>query len=148
MSDEPDIQSLDAPGVVKAAAALLGVAGLFTALAAVQLEISVMFYEPLAQWSERALLVMGAASLGLATQVTRMRMPRTLAATVLAVVMAPATTAWLVYCVTSALFSLMQLGSVAASWGAALLLPFAIPATKRAADMRKKLADAGMDLGF
>lgn len=148
--DETDVQSLDASGLVKAAAAAEGLSGLFTGLGAVQLMISGEFVGDYrwAQYVVWTLGVLGLASLALAAQVMRMRMPRTIAAMTVALVLAPGVTAWFVFCVANSIFSFMQLVSLLASWVAALLLPFTLPATKRATEMRKRLSDAGLDLGF
>jgi hypothetical protein len=148
--EETDVQSLDASLLVKAAAATEALSGLFTGLGAVQLMISGDFVGDYrwAQYVVWTLGVLGLASLVLAAQVMRMRMPRTIVATCVALLLAPAVSAWFAFCVSHSIFSLMQLVSVVASWLAALLLPFALPATKRAGEMRKRLADAGLDLGF
>jgi hypothetical protein len=148
--EDTDVQSLDAGALVKSAAAAQAVSGLFTGLGALQLMISGEFVGDYrwAQYVVWALGALGLASLGLATQVMRMRLPRTILACLVAFVVAPGVTAWFVFCLTNSIFSFMQMVSLAASWAAVILLPIALPATKRASEMRKRLADAGLDLGF
>ena len=148
--EDTDVQSLDASTLVKAAAAMQALSGLFTGLGAVQLLISGQFVGDL-RWAQYVVWALGAlalASMALAAQVMRMRMPRTIVATIVAVVLAPGVTAWFAFCVSHSIFSLMQMVSLIASWLAAILLPFTLPATKRATEMRKRLSDAGLDLGF
>jgi hypothetical protein len=148
--EETDVQSLDASALVKAAAAAQGLSGLFTGLGAVQLMISGQFVGDY-RWAQYVVWTLGAvglASLALAAQVMRMRMPRTIVATIVALVLAPSVTAWLAFCVSNEIYSLMQMVSLAASWASAILLPLTLPATKRASEMRKRLSDAGLDLGF
>lgn len=148
--EDTDVQSLDASVLVKIAAAAQGLSGLFTGLGAVQLLISGEFAGDY-RWAQYVVWTLGAlglASLALAAQVMRMRMPRTIVATIVAVLLAPSVTAWFAFCVAHSIFSLMQMVSLLASWSAAILLPFALPATKRASEMRKRLSDAGLDLGF
>ncbi len=148
--EDTDVQSLDASAIVKAAAAVEALSGLFTGLGALQLMISGQFVGELrwAQYAVWALGLAGLASLVLASQVMRMRMGRTLVAMLTALALAPAVMAWFAFCVAHEIFSFMQMISVLASWAAALALPFTLPATKRASEMRKRLSDAGLDLGF
>ena len=150
LRDETDVQSLDATALVKAGAAAQALSGLFTGLGAVQLMISGQFVGELrwAQYAVWTLGVVGLLLLGLAAQLMRMRLPRSVAATAVAFLVAPSVTAWFAFCVAHGIFSFMQMVSLAASWAAALVLPFTLPAAKRATEMRKRLSDAGLDLGF
>ena len=148
--EDTDVHSLDASALVKAAAAAEALSGLFTGLGAVQLLISGEFEGDYrwAQYVVWALGMAGLASVVLAAQVMRMRLARTVTATTVAVLLAPAASVWFAFCVMNSIFSLMQLISLIASWAAAVLLPFALPATQRASVLRKRLSDAGLDLGF
>src|SRR5690349_18923506 len=99
--DDDEVQSLDASALVKAAAAAEGLSGLFTGLGAVQLMISGEFVGDY-RWAQYVVWALGLASLaslGLAAQVLRMRLPRTIVATIVAAVLAPAVTAWFAFCV-------------------------------------------------
>lgn len=148
--EDTDVQSLDASPLVKAAAVTQALSGFFTGLGALQLMLSGEFVgsDRWAQYVVWALGAFGLASLVLAAQVMRMRTERTVLAILTAALLAPGVTAWFAFCALHGIFSLMQMMSLVASWTAALVLPFALPATRRAAAMRKRLADAGLDLGF
>jgi hypothetical protein len=147
--DDSDLAALGATWMVKAAAIVHAVSGLFTVLGVVQLAGLVFFgeYEPLnaAKWGLAAL---GALAIVLATRLVKMRMRWTIAATLLALVLAPLATAWLVLCVSVGAYSLMQSAAAGASWLAVVLLPLAIPDTRRASSARTRLAASGLDIGL
>jgi uncharacterized membrane protein HdeD (DUF308 family) len=148
--DEVGLQSLDAPFVVRAAAAVQAVCGLYLLLSAVQLLTSIRFYGELVlvQYANWAFLVLGVAQVFVAAQTVRLRPPYGWVGTVLSGVVALAVTLWVGANVVFMIFSCMQVGTLVFAWAAAILSPFTIGPIARAAAVRRQLEDQGMDLGL
>lgn len=147
---EASVQSLDAPFVVRAAAAFQAVCGLYLALSAVQLLTSVRFYGEVVviQYANWAFLVLGAVQVFVAAQTVRVRAPYGWVGTVLCFIVALLVSAWVAANVYFTIFSCIQLGTLVFAWIAAILSPFTIGPIRRAAVVRKQLEDQGMDLGL
>ncbi|GAB4213233.1 MAG: hypothetical protein OHK0013_36930 [Sandaracinaceae bacterium] len=147
---EADLQSLDAPFVVRAAAAVQAVCGLYLLLSAVQLLTSIRFHGELViiQYANWAFLALGVAQVFVAAQTIRVRPPYGWIGTALSALVALAVTLWIAANVYFMIFSCMQLGTLVFAWGAAVLSPFTIAPIARAASVRKQLEDQGMDLGL
>jgi hypothetical protein len=148
--DEAGLQSLDAPFVVRAAAAVQAVCGLYLLLSAVQLLTSIRFYGEVViiQYANWAFLALGVAQVFVAAQTVRVRPPYGWVGTVLSGLVALAVTLWVGANVYFTIFSCMQVGTLAFAWTAAILSPFTIGPIARAASVRKQLEDQGMDLGL
>jgi hypothetical protein len=151
MADEDvgDISLLGTTWLVKAAATVQGVSGLFVVLGVLQLAGSVFFggYEPLnvGKW---ALAALGAIAIVVGARLTKMRVGATVAAIVVALVLAPLAVAWLALCVSAGVYSLMHSAAAGVSCLAAVLVPLTIRDVRRAAAVRAKLAASGLDLGL
>jgi len=148
--EDANVQSLDAPMVVRAAAAFQAVCGLYLLLSAAQLLLSIQFYGELVviQYANWTFLVLGVAQIFVAAQMVRVRAPYGWVGTVLGAVVALGVTAWIAANVYFTIFSCMQLGTLVFAWVAAILAPFTIQPIARAAAVRKQLEDQGMDLGL
>ena len=149
IQDDNDIAALGATGLVKAAALVQAVSGLFTLLGVVQLAGATFFgaYAPLTQ-GKWALGALGLLAMVLGARLVKMRMQRTAAAALLAIVLAPLATGWLLLCASAGALSLMQSAAAGASWLALLLVLLSIPDTRRADAARARLAASGMDIGM
>ena len=142
--------ALNAPFVVRAAAAVQAVGGVYLLLSAVQLLTSIVFYGDAApmQYANWVLGALGAIQAYLAIRVYRMQIPMVIASAVLAGVLCISVIAWVVLCIRFEIYSCMQLGSVLLEVTTVALLPFAIGPSQRASKARKALEDAGLDLGI
>ena len=150
---EPDlsnVQALNAPFLVRVAAAFQLVSGLYLALSAVQLLLSVRFFGELVlvQYANWAFVPLGVLQVVSAAQVVRVRAPWGVRGTALSVSIALMVTAWVVANVVFTIFSCMQLGTLVFAWIAAALAPFTIRPIAAAARARKALEDQGLDLGL
>jgi hypothetical protein len=152
MSDKEDanVTALNAPFVVRVAAAFQAVSGLYLALSAIQLLTSVLFYGELViiQYTNWAFVPLALLQVVSAAQVVRVRAPWGVVGTALSVLIALMVTAWVAANVYFTIFSCMQLGTLVFAWIAAILAPFTIAPIAAAGRARKALADQGMDLGM
>jgi hypothetical protein len=152
MTDKEDanVSALNAPFVVRVAAAFQAVSGLYLALSAIQLLTSVLFYGELVliQYTNWAFVPLALLQVVSAAQVVRVRAPWGVLGTALSVLIALMVTAWVAANVFFTIFSCMQLGTLVFAWIAAILAPFTIRPIAAAAKARKALEDQGMDLGL
>jgi hypothetical protein len=149
IEEDKDIAALSATGIVKAAAVMHAVSGLFTVLGVVQLAGATFYgaYAPLTQ-GKWGLAALGILAIALGTRIVKMRFAWSIAATLLAFALAPLSTAWLLLCASAGALSLMQSAAAGACWLAALLVPLSIPDARRADEARTRLAKSGLDLGL
>jgi hypothetical protein len=149
-SDDASLAALGAPTVVKAAALLHGASGIYVALSAIQLLISVTFVGPLTamQWLNWALVLVGVLHVGLAGRLYRMRRPWGTVGLFGSLFSCGLVTGWVVANVSFAIFSCMQLGALALAWANLAAAPFALGPIRRAEAARAKLAEGGVDLGI
>jgi hypothetical protein len=147
---ETETESLEAPPLVKAAAAVQGVSGLYVALAAFQLLISLEFYGRLlvVQYLNWALLALGIVQLVFALGTLRARLRSAIVSTAIAWILAPTILGWAAVCISVSIFSCIQAGAILLVASAAMLSPFAIAGARKAEAVRKKLEAEGMDLGM
>lgn len=150
MAETEATESLEASPLSKAAAAVQGVSGIYVALSAIQLLISLEFYGRLllVQYLNWALLVLGVLQVYFALGTLRALYRSTIASAVLAGILAPTVLGWAVLNVWVAVFSCMQAGAIVLVASAAMLSPFAIGPAKRVEAVRKRLEAEGMDLGM
>lgn len=148
--EEPGFADLAPPLPVKAAAALHGVTGLYVALSAVQLLISVVFFGPLElmQYLNWALVLFGALHVLIAARMIRMRAPWGAVGLLAALFTAGLVTGWVVASISFAIFSCMQLGALVLAWGTLFASLFALGPITRAEAARRKLEEGGMGLGL
>lgn len=152
MTDEQDVgvAALNAPFVVRVAAAFQAVSGLYLGLSAAQLLLSVRFFGELVfiQYANWAFVPLAVLQIVSAAQVVRVRAPWGVLGTALSVLIALMVSAWIAANVYFTIFSCMQLGTLIFAWIAAILAPFTIGPIAKAAEARKALEDQGMDLGL
>ncbi|MBX7196373.1 MAG: hypothetical protein K1X94_30245 [Sandaracinaceae bacterium] len=148
--EEANITALDAPFVVRVAAAFQAVSGLYLVLSAAQLLSSIRFFGELQlmQYTNWAFVPLAVLQVVSAAQVVRVRPPWGVIGTVLSALIALAVTAWIAANVYFTIFSCMQLGTLVFAWIAAILAPFTIGPIARAGRARKALEEQGMDLGL
>ena len=148
--DDASLAALAVPPAVKAAALLHGVSGIYVALSAIQLLVSVTFFGPLAvmQWLNWALVLVGVLHVAVAGRVYRMRRPWGSVGLFGSLFSCGLVTGWVVANVSFAIFSCMQLGALALTWTTLAAAPFALGPIRRAEAARAKLAESGLDLGF
>lgn len=142
--------ALNAPRVVRVAAAVQAVGGVYLVLSSVQLLTSFVFFGEavLMQYANWALGALGATQAYLALRVYRMELPLVIASAVLAGLLSVAVLVWVAFSLRFTIFSCMQLGAVVLEIAAAGLLPFVIGPARRAGEARRKLEDEGLDLGM
>lgn len=147
---DADVAALRVPFVVRVAAALQAVSGLYLLVSAIQLLISVRFFGELVllQILNWVFVVVGLAQLFGAAQVVRLRAPYGWVASVLAALVALLSTVWVATNVYFMIFSCMQVGTVLFAWCAAILAPFTLKPIARASAARRALAKDGLELGL
>lgn len=145
---ERDLADLQVKPTAKAAAALGGMSGAIAVLTGLQFTTSGSFYEALYNVVPWTLSGLGAVQLALALMVLRNHFPATIGASVVGALVALVAVGWAVLASTSGFLSCMAIVLVPLAGSAALVAPFALGATKRAWDAKKRLQDAGIDLGF
>jgi hypothetical protein len=132
---------------VKAAAALMGLTGLFLGFTAIQLFTSRFIREllELVPWVHLGFAI---ALVVLAAMTYRARTWAAACGTFVAGSALLASGVWELYALAHGIFSLLGLLSVPAALGATLLGVLAIGDAHRATAVRKALADEGIDLGL
>jgi hypothetical protein len=145
---EPDLAHLEPTARTKTSAALHGMSGVLTALAGVQFVTSASFYDPIQNALPWSLAVLGVVQVVVALLVLRNHHPAALAGSLLAAVIALGALAWLVLSLTSGMLSFLAIVAVPVAGCAALLAPAALAHTRRGWDAKKRLEDAGMELGL
>ncbi len=147
---EKEISALATPFVVRAAAALQAVSGLYLAISAIQLLVSLRFVGELApiQYLNWAFIPLGVLQILAAARLLRMRAGWGWVALALALVVALGATSWVALNVFFGIFSCMQLGTVSFAWIALVLTPFTIGPLARASRARRALERDGMSLGL
>lgn len=152
MSENEDVGvgALNAPFIVRVAAAFQAVSGLYLALSAAQLLTSIVFFGELVfiQYLNYAFVPLAVLQIVSAAQVVRVRAPWGWVGTALSISIALMVSAWIAANVYFTIFSCMQLGTLVFSWIAAILAPFTIGPIAAASKARKALEDQGMDLGL
>lgn len=145
---ERDLAELQVRPTVKAAAALGGMSGAIAVLTGLQFTTSGSFYEAAYNVVPWALTALGAVQLGLALLVLRNHFGATIGASGIGVLVALVAVGWAVLASTSGFLSCMAIALVPLAGSAAIVSPFALGPTKRASDAKKRLQDAGIELGF
>ena len=145
---ERDLAELQVKSTVKAAAAFGGMSGVVAVLTGLQFTTSASFVESIYDALPWSLAGFGAVQLGLALLVLRNHFPACVAASLVGVLVALLAVAWVLLSVTHQLYSALALLEVPLAGCAALLAPLALGPTKRAWDAKKRLQDAGIELGF
>ncbi|WP_236519658.1 hypothetical protein [Sandaracinus amylolyticus] len=145
---ERDLAELQVRGTTKAAAAVGGMSGAIAVLTGLQFTTSASFHEPLYNVVPWALSGLGAVQLGLSLMVLRNHFPANVAASVLGVMVACVALGWAVLASTSGFVTAFTLLEVPLAGSAAILAPLALGATRRAWQAKKRLSDAGLELGF
>ena len=145
---EADLAQLQVKPTVKAAAALGGMSGAISVLTGLQFTTSGSFHEAMYNAVPWALSALGAVQLVLALMVLRNHFPAALGASVVGALVAVVAAGWAVLASTSGFLSCLAIVLVPLAGSAAMVTPFALGATKRAWDAKKRLQDAGIELGF
>lgn len=145
---DSDLSRLDAPLVVKLAAAVSGVAGLFACLGGLQPATSLIFRELWLAAVVWSLVAAGAAQLVLGFMLVRNRAWVAVGATVLAPITLLLSLGWAVFALSNGAFSCLNVLAVPLGIGATILAPLSIGPARRATAARQRLADQGVDLGL
>jgi len=145
--DEIDISMATGTWKVKAAAALLGMTGLFLAFTSFQL-FTMRFTRDELELVPWVHLNLAGALVILAAMTYRARTWAAVAGMLFAGLAFLGALAWQGYAMAHGVFSLLGLASVPAGLAATILSAIAIGDARRATDVRDKLADAGMKLGL
>ncbi|MBW2460235.1 MAG: hypothetical protein JRH11_01230 [Deltaproteobacteria bacterium] len=145
--DEVDISLATGTWKVKAAASVLGVAGVFFAFTGIQLFLVRFRSEwlELVPWVHVAFAV---ALVFLAAMTYRARTWAAIGSTLIGGLAFLGAVVWQAYAMFHGIFSLLGLASVPAALAATGLAVLAIGDASRATAVRKKLHEAGMNLGF
>jgi hypothetical protein len=147
-SGDGDLSQLQVKGTVYVAAALNGMSGVIALLTGLQFTTSASFYEPLYNALPWSLAALGLVQGGLALLVMRNGHGATIAVSFVALIVAVASVAWAVLAWSNGFGSPMAILLIPLAGSAAVIAPFALGPTRRARDARRRLQDAGMDLGF
>jgi len=147
MSDDDDlVAAASAPMEVKAGAAFVALGGLFVALTGLQV-ISVTWHD---EWRNLVpYFFLGVGGLMVPTGATLYRgNPRAaLLGLVLCTLSTLGTCGWFVT-TWGSVFSLMNVAAVPMAVVGAVLCGLSVPATRKMAEARERLADEGLNLGF
>jgi hypothetical protein len=135
-------------GAVRTASGTLIGAGFLTLFNGIQLVTSLRFYDMLLQASLYAMIGVGAAAMFVGVRLYRMTGWAAPASLGLAALLSLAMGAWFVFAVRSGLFTLFGLLAPIAAFPAVYFAYRAGPAVRRAAEIRGRLQDAGIELGF
>lgn len=148
--EDANVTALNAPFIVRVAAAFQAVSGLYLLLSAGQLLMSVRFFGELVfiQYVNWLFVPLALLQVLSAARVVRVRAPWGWVGTILSVSLALMITGWIGANIYFTIFSCMQLGALIFAWIAAVLAPFTIKPIARAAEARRVLAEQGMDLGM
>ncbi|MDQ3034571.1 MAG: hypothetical protein M3Y87_19335 [Myxococcota bacterium] len=145
---DADLAQLRVRGTVSAAAALNGMSGVIAVLSGVQFTTSAAFHDPLYNVVPWALVGLGVVQLGLALLVMRNSHGATIALSFLAPLITMVALGWAMLAWTNGFHSFIAVCEIPLAGSAAVLAPFALGPTRRARDAKRRLQDAGMDLGF
>ena len=146
-ADEDDLVVAAAtPSTVKAAAAFVALAGLFVALTGLQ-AISFRWSQPWRNAMPLVFLALGVAMIPLGAMLYRGRAFAAIGGLACAGICALGTCTWFVV-TWGSVFSLMNIAAVPLCVLGALFSGLSIPATRRMAEARARLADQGLDVGF
>lgn len=143
---DADIQAAEPPIVVKLAAAVHGMAGLFVGLVGLQL-LGVTFRAGWANFVPPFLCVLGLTGIFLAAMQYRARGWAGIGSAILGVVAAVTMLGWLFYTLTSVLSCIVYV-AVPLSGLAAILNLIAVGPILKTAQARQRLSDRGMNLGL
>lgn len=143
---DADIASAEPPILVKLAAAVQALAGLFVALSGFQV-LDVTWRAEWANFVPPFLVVMGLSSIGLGAMQYRARTWAAFASAIVAGLVALAMLGWLFYTFTSVV-SCIQYLAVPLSGLSAILALVAIGPIRRTAEARQRLSDRGLNLGL
>lgn len=147
-ASESDLQLLQPTLVVKLAAAITGVFGLFACLGGLQPATSLVFnalWLALVVWG---LVLAGAAQVVLAFMLVRNRAWVAIAATVLAPVTLILTLVWGVVALGAGGFGCPNLLAIPLGIASCILAPLTIGPARRASAARQRLSDQGVELGM
>ena len=145
--EQADLEASSTPRIAKLAGAATLLAGAITALTAVQ----TLTWVRLAGWLRAvppSLLVLGVATAVIGAPFARGRGWAAIAATAMSGLLALTTSAWLVFSVANALFSLFALGSPVLALAAAGLAAAAIDSCLQVTGARRRLAERGLGFGL
>lgn len=143
---DADIQAAEPPILVKLAAAVHALTGLFVGLTGLQL-LGARFVATWANFVPPFLLAIGLAAIVFAAMQYRARGWAAIASGVLSVITAITMLGWLFYTLTSVLSCIMWL-AIPLSGLSAILNLVAIGPIRRTAQARQRLSDRGMNLGL
>lgn len=145
---EADLAQLEVRGSVKAAGAVNAMSGVIAILTGLQFTTSGSFYEAIYDAVPWSLTALGAVQLVLAILMLRNHFPATVIAAVVAPLVALDALGWAYLATTSGFLSPMAVLEIPLAGSAAIVAPLAIGATRRAWLAKKRLEDAGIELGF
>lgn len=147
-SEDSDLRLLAAPMVLKLAAAISGVAGLFACLGGLQPATSLIFREPWPKILVWSLVFGGAAQVILGFLLVRNRESVAIAASILAPLMVLMSAVWLFFALANGAFGCPNLLAIPLGLAAAILSPMSIGPARRASAARRRLSDQGVELGL
>ena len=145
---DDDIAACAPNGTVRSATTCLMLAGFITLLTGAQMVTSVRFNSVLLQLSLYTMIVAGAAAMYLGIRLYRMRAWAAQGGAGLAALLALGMSAWLLFSFSNGLFSCVALFAPPFAIAAAIFCYKSIPAARRASEIRQRLQDAGIELGF
>lgn len=143
---DADIQAAEPSILVKLAAAVQGVSGLFVALSGLQL-LDVTWRASWANYVPPFLCVIGVTAIFFAAMQYRARGWAAFASAALGVITALTMLGWLFYTLTSVMSCIMYF-AIPLSGLSAILAFVAIGPIRRTAEARQRLSDRGMNLGL
>jgi hypothetical protein len=145
--EEIDVSVAAGTWKVKAAAALMGMTGLFLGFTGLQL-FTIHFRNPALELVPWAHLNFAAALVVLAAMTYRARTWAAIAGTLIGALALLGASVWQLYGMAHGIFSLLGLLSVPAALCATILGAIAIGDARAATKVRRQLADEGMNIGL
>lgn len=147
-SEDSDLRLLAAPMVVKLAAAISGIAGLFACLGGLQPATSLIFRELWPRLLVWSLVFGGAGQVVMAFLLVRNREWVAIAASVFAPLMLVMSAMWLFFALANGAFGCPNILAIPLGLAAAILSPMSIGPARQASAARRRLSDQGIELGL
>lgn len=145
---DDDVFATEPTTIVKVAASLQALCGLFWGLAGLQTVLSIRFRSPIVSAMPWLMLVGGIAMIWLGSQIYRARGPAAVAGAVLGAVCALGMASWFIGTMMLGVFSCIALLVMPLGLGACVTGALAIAPSRRASAARRRLSAQGLDLGL
>jgi len=145
---DSDVAATAPTTMVKVAASLQALCGLFWALAGLQSVVSLTFRSPFVGAMPWLMIVGGIAMIALGAKIYRAHGTAAIAGAMLGAVCALAMASWFIGTMMIGVFSCISLLVMPLALGACITAVLAIGPSRQASAARQRLADQGLDLGL